>query len=47
MKIRRKNKGSVPIHITHMSFASYYRLSNWVPNQSLHKLLLPNGMICK
>ena len=29
MKIRRKKYGGVPIHITHMSFASYQRLSNW------------------
>ena len=36
----------VPKHITHMSVAVYHRLSNWVPNQSLDKVLLPNGTIC-
>ena len=46
MKILRKIRG-VPIHITHMSFASYHRLSKWVPNQSLDKVLLSNGMKCK
>ena len=30
-----------------MSFASCHRLSNWVPNQSLDKVLLQNGTICK
>ena len=35
----------VPIHITHMSVDSYHRLSNWVPNKSLDKVLLPNGTI--
>ena len=29
-----------------MSFASYHRLSNWVPNQSLGKILLYNGTKC-
>ena len=40
------NKG-VPKHITHMSVASYHRLSSCVPNQSLDKVLLPNDTICK
>ena len=47
MKICRKKEGGVPIHITHISFASYHRLSNWVPNQSLDKVFLSNGTICK
>ena len=46
-KIHRKNKGGVPIHITYMSFASYHRLSNWVPNQSLDKVILSNFTKCK
>ena len=37
----------VPILITHMSVDSYHRLSNWVPNQSLDKVLLPNSTICQ
>ena len=36
-----------PIHITHISVESYHRLSNWVLNQSLDKVLLPNGTICQ
>ena len=35
----------VPMHITHMSVDSFHRLSNLVPNQSLDKVLLPNGTI--
>ena len=30
-----------------MSFASYHRLCNWVPNQSLDKILVSNGTKCK
>ena len=45
-KIIEKIRG-VPIHITHMSFASYHRQSNRVPNQSLDTVLLPNGTKCK
>ena len=30
-----------------MSYASYHRLSNWVPNQSLYKILVSNGTKCK
>ena len=37
----------VPEHIIHMTVASFHILSNWVPNQSLDKVLLPNGTICK
>ena len=46
-KFIEKKSGGVPIHITHMSVASYHRPSSWVPNQSLDKLLLPNDTICK
>ena len=48
-KFIEKIREGVPIHITHMSgaSASYHRLSSWVQNQSLDKVLLPNDMICK
>ena len=48
-KIRRKNKEVYlyTLPIRGMSFASYHRLPNWVPNQSLDKILLSNGTKCK
>ena len=56
MSINKKNRNKrkcveeiwgVPIHIIYMPVACYHILSNWAPNLSIDKVLLPNSTICK